>query len=1041
MYIIDNKYILIEELARGNQSIIYDAKHRKTKEFLAIKILQSKLVDTESDFISEVFKRDAAALSRLNHPNIIKYVNSGLDDNKFYIVMENFIGDNLNIFVKQNNLAIEKILIIMEQILNGMVEAHNKNIIHRDIKPSNILVAEDLKTKIIDFGISKILDLHAMNTGYTLKDHMTKEYASPEQMAGAEVDFQSDIFSIGLVFYFLITQECPPLDKNLVSEKIENINIDLEVKKILKKSLALNKNERYKTCYNFLDDLNTFKEKISLLEGELSIYTPKYLIKKLYERGVIINNNESEFLSFVRQSMKDVSIYKSKNTYYLIGEDLKFILRPNNYDGYFEVKEIDTINDYSTNEFERNKGIKINSGLNITLYKPKVSNQKNFEFIIKAIDKKYLEHRKKQDEVENSNKLIDNWENVLDLLNDFNYKRQNIGSYEDIEIDYSKNQMKIKLGLNTDISLIEENDFINLQKSNKDNICVGKFKYIKDDILVTSINPQLDIESISSVGNLSIDLTQALTMNNRLRRAIKSLKNGESANRELFKHLLDPSTLTTNNSINDIEYVNKDIDIENKKAVQRALDTNDIFLIQGPPGTGKSTVITEIINQIFLSNNESKVLVTSPSHVAVDHLLKNIIKTQEDKKIIRIGNSEKIAVESKNLLVNEQLKKWITEVKDLSIENTKNKFLSRPDLTVDESKLLKNFTFKNKEQLIEENTEPRMFKTLEIIRSWHSRLELMDEFDDIFAQEASIVASTCVGIASRHTLRNLVYDWVIIDEAARATAPELILPMLLGHKIILVGDHYQLPPIVNLIQEKELGINVKKLEKSIFEDIFNKSSEESKYTLSSQFRMHPNISSMIQKVFYPTNKIETKIDAESRKHYLDFKDNVIWMDTGNLRNRNEEKFAESYRNIAEAKIIYKELERINSLYRSKDLNKSIGVISGYNAQKQLLTSIISPKDSKWSNIDIHIDNVDAFQGSETDVVFYSLVRSNRENKIGFLSDHRRLNVALSRAKTCLYIVGDSKTVVKSQNSKGEFFKKIINFINQHPETCLFQEVL
>lgn len=78
---------------------------------------------------------------------------------------------------------------------------------------------------------------------------------------------------------------------------------------------------------------------MSLLEGELSLFAPKYLIKKLYDRGVIINNNEDEFLSFIKQSMSDVSIYKSRKTYYLIGEDLKFVLRPNNYDGYFEVKE------------------------------------------------------------------------------------------------------------------------------------------------------------------------------------------------------------------------------------------------------------------------------------------------------------------------------------------------------------------------------------------------------------------------------------------------------------------------------------------------------------------------------------------------------------------------------------------------------------------------------------------------------------------------------------------------------------------------------
>ncbi|WP_413363448.1 AAA domain-containing protein [Lysinibacillus sp. 3P01SB] len=1039
-YVIDNKYILIEEIARGKDSIIFDAKHRKTKEFLSIKILQFNLDDREHEYLSEIYKRDAEALSRLNHPNIIKYINSGIDENKFYIVMENFLGDNLENYQKENTLKIEEKIDIIEQILNGMSEAHNKNIIHRDIKPSNILVSDEGRVKIIDFGISKILDLYSFNTGYTLKDRMTKEYASPEQILGKELNFQTDIYSVGLVLLKLLTNQTPAVDKEGVYFSIDNLFVDNELKIILKKALAIDVNSRYKTCYSFLEDLQAYKETFSVVDGVLNVFAPKYLSKKLYEKGIIFNNNEREFLSFLNSALAAPTIYKSKNSYYLIGEEVKLVLKPNHYDGYFEIKEIDSLIDYSTNEYERNKGIEINTGINVATKKLVSQNRNNFNVLIKAIDKKYEQHKSKEISAEESNKLIEEWENVLDILNDFNYKRQNIGNYEEFEIDNNKNQIKVKLGLNSDIGLIEENDYINLQMKNKGKITVGKFKYIKDNVLFTSIVPHLEFEKISPIGNLSIDMTQALAMNKRLRNALRALRNGQTANRELFNYLIDPSTLTINNSITDLEFVNKSIDSENKIAVKRALDTNDVFLIQGPPGTGKSTVITEIINQIFLEKDNAKVLVTSPSHVAVDHLLKNIIKTQENRKIIRIGNSEKIAVESENLLVNEQLRIWVHEVKESSLKNTRNKFHFNAELNMDERKVLKNFSTNSKDAFDKDNVDPKLKQTLEIIKSWHSRLELMDEFDDIFAQEASIVASTCVGIASRHTLRSIVYDWVIIDEAARATAPEMILPMLLGYKIILVGDHHQLPPIINLIQEKELGINVKKLEKSLFEDIFNKSSEEARYTLSSQFRMHPVISSMIKNVFYPTHKIETRVEKEERMHGLDEKEIIIWKDTNNLKGRKEEKFGESYRNIEEAKIINRELEIINKEYKKKGIKRSVGVISGYNAQKQLLISTISPRDPKWSNLEIQIDNIDAFQGSETDIVFYSLVRSNLDYKIGFLSDQRRLNVALSRAKTRLYIVGDSRAVVKAHNNKGDYFRKVIHYINQHPETCLFQEV-
>lgn len=195
-YVIDNKYVLIDEIARGQDSIVYDAKHRKTKEFLSLKVLQMKLEDKEQEYLTELYKRDVEALSRLNHPNIIKYINSGIDDNKFYIVMENFLSENLEDYQSKGNLEIVDILNIIEQILVGIIEAHNKNIIHRDIKPTNILISDEGKVKIIDFGISKILDVYSFNTGYTLKDRMTKEYASPEQILGRELNFQTDLYSI-----------------------------------------------------------------------------------------------------------------------------------------------------------------------------------------------------------------------------------------------------------------------------------------------------------------------------------------------------------------------------------------------------------------------------------------------------------------------------------------------------------------------------------------------------------------------------------------------------------------------------------------------------------------------------------------------------------------------------------------------------------------------------------------------------------------------------------------------------------------------------
>jgi superfamily I DNA and/or RNA helicase len=115
------------------------------------------------------------------------------------------------------------------------------------------------------------------------------------------------------------------------------------------------------------------------------------------------------------------------------------------------------------------------------------------------------------------------------------------------------------------------------------------------------------------------------------------------------------------------------------------------------------------------------------------------------------------------------------------------------------------------------------------------------------------------------------------------------------------------------------------------------------------------------------------------------------------------KYNDSYRNNLEVRVIKKEIERINKIYADKNINASIAIISGYNAQKQLLINSIEPGNSKWTNVKIQIDNIDAFQGSECDIVLYSLVRSNDNYDLGFLKDQRRVNVALSRGKT-VYIL-------------------------------------
>ncbi len=1048
MGILDNKYILEHQIYNGPQSEIYIARNAKNEKFkVTIKVLKNPLHSNEGD-LEEIFKRDSKALSLLNNPNIIEYKDSGLEENRFYIVMEYFDGVNLEEFKEKHNLTYAEKLQITLKVLDGIQDAHDKRIVHRDLKPSNILINESNEVKIIDFGISKILDYNAYRSNLTLKDYVTKRYASPEHLLGKRVDARSDIYSIGCILFFLLAEEEPPEDKEDFYKLIEEMKYGDEIKRILKKAINPNLEDRYQNTLLLIVDLEKEIDLTVNREGTLKIFVPRIINSNLLEIGKVSDRGFSNVRSYIERTLKEPYIYKTpRNAYYLIGEEIRYQILPNNEAGYFRITKAFSIDTYGENELEKEKGIKLPLHIEITQTIPSKNNRKKeFDTLIKDINRNLKSYESDKAKAHSVNKLMREWQSVIRDINKINYRRENLGIYEEKNYDDKRNLLTVKMKKHFDSSLIQEGDYLKLTLKNSNKYRnVGLIREVKDNVITVAFDLNVEYEELSERGEAKIDIS-----NNVLKRydnALFRLKENEGVNKNLIEILLDPSILSIRDIDLNIELVNKNIDNSNLKVIEDALKTSDLFLIQGPPGTGKSTIITEIINQIYLEDGDSKVLITSPSHVAVDHLLKNIVKHHKEKRIIRIGNSDKISKESSNFLAAEQINIWAEEVKSKSIsfsytylsnlfdDKTVNKYLQ---LQLKKNKYIK------KQEIDHKLLNDKLIKTTEVINDWNNRIGLIDEFDDIFAREASIVASTCVGIASRHALKNLRYDWVIIDEAARATAPELLLPMLLGKKIILVGDHKQLPPIINLAHDNDfnLKLNKKVLEKSLFEEVFEKSEGGSaQKTLLSQFRMHSNISKLINNIFYPKYKIKSRAIDEEKKHELGFNEQVIWLDTNFMEENVEEEVNKSFRNKLESKIILSKLEEINQIYLNIGRKSNVAIISGYSAQKELLINDINPDSSKWSNLEIQIDNIDAFQGSEAEIVFYSLVRSNYKNNIGFLKDERRLNVALSRGKNCLFLVGNKDAVCDYRPGKENSFNRIVSFIQANPDSCSIERAI
>ncbi|QNN74525.1 C-terminal helicase domain-containing protein [Vagococcus carniphilus] len=239
--------------------------------------------------------------------------------------------------------------------------------------------------------------------------------------------------------------------------------------------------------------------------------------------------------------------------------------------------------------------------------------------------------------------------------------------------------------------------------------------------------------------------------------------------------------------------------------------------------------------------------------------------------------------------------------------------------------------------------------------------------------------------------------------------------------------------MVNEFSEKTLeNTNKNALSESLFEDLFTLAKEtEITLTLSKQFRMHPAISNLIDKVFY-TDDVDIITDIKDTDRLTNYRidEPIAWLSTERLsNNQQQETKSKSFSNVCEAQIILKELKTLEKM-NPTDKKIKVGIISAYNGQKAILEKYIFSNSLEWKNLEIVIENVDAFQGSEVDVVFYSIVRSNMNKKIGFLSEQRRLNVALSRAKSRIIIVGNALFMKEASKKEHNYFEDVLIHMNR-----------
>ena len=1138
--IINRRYVLHEIIQAGGMTNVYKARDIFNDSVVAIKRFDRDIHLPNIE--REAYDREVEALKELTHPNIVRILDSGEDEEgKLFLVLELMDHDLLQekdrggpAFDGWDDFT-EKVIL---PLLSALSYAHERGIAHRDVKPANVLIGLDGSIKLADFGISKLK--RTLHPRITLNNFMSPPFCPPECDNGA-FSYARDVYSIGMLFLWGIS-EVTPKDYNDISPALEKFDAHPDIVKIVTQALSEAPETRQQSAAELANDIERVHATRQYIWAEQN--RPRCYLKitrrALDAISVELDQSSVENVeqyiaqdintdSFVQRFVEKPGTVDQKiipQHYAFLGSNFRYHVAEDTRggNGLVLLNVFHPENNFLLRDRQNSAPSPVTLELKLTS-----EAVEKFEAIrmIEGVLEEFEAKRKEEERQNKETSLFDTWIRVLDAKMQFEQEQ-----FKPIHFDWST----------------QDKPFVTLQtKESTAGISIGEIrnieceggKRIRGEVWdvrpgeVVLNCPGSLLSDLPTNGVARIDLWAMKVAVDRQREAVDRIRSGNVTSGKFKALVLDPSLATAPNIDVAIDQdIENMLDKSKREAVKRAIGTKDILIVEGPPGTGKTHFIAALILQELKDNPKAHIVIASQTHIAIDNALERISKYDSNVKILRIAQVQtNISPSSSQYLMEERLKVWRKEITEKArkglehwagtrhlnlgdikigtliqqiailnesidslrqkikqgeeykgdLEKSKDvissieyniesdrigaelsdvrtqleinkKSLEHLQLDISEispgAKELVNLTVSEQlewaDAFIGTSPEGRMAKSLIKIQSeWFERFGTKRGFVKPLIDRTSVVAATCVGLASVEELSESVFDLCIIDEASKATAMECAVPMIHAKKWVLVGDSKQLPPFrEEILSRPELrerfDIGSIEATETLFGRFQRLAPAVNKVKLTEQYRMVAPIRKLISECFYDSElsgggPIDKAICFNTGKA-------VNWFSTSQIINRGEQTAGTSFINPEEAVQVCNLLQKLDALFikkKIKDKNQVL-VLSAYEAQSRYLQKRVDQVIRQINALKIECCTVDQVQGREADIVLFSVTRSNKDNKAGFLGSLERINVALSRARELLYIVGDDKFISRAENA--DSLQRVLDYMRITPEDSVIVSI-